>query len=77
MVGYYPIALDEALFFHFMELYDRLLTVKETADVLKLNVLTVYDYIRSGRLNAVKLGRYYRVTHKDLIDFIESHKTFS
>jgi excisionase family DNA binding protein len=71
----YPIALQQCFFYIIMELYDRLLTVKETADVLKLNVLTVYDYIRSGRLNAVKLGRYYRIEQKDLMAFIESHKT--
>lgn len=58
-----------------MELYDRLLTVKETAEILKLNTITVYEYIRTGSLNAVKLGRYYRIVYKDLIAFIESHKT--
>ena len=58
-----------------MELYDKLLTVKETAELLQLNSLTVYEYIRKGTLNAVKLGRYYRVMYKDLMTFIESHKT--
>jgi len=55
---------------------ESLLTVKEIADYLKLNVLTVYEYIRTGQLSAVKLGRYYRVIRKDLLAFVDSHKTF-
>ncbi len=58
-----------------METYDRLLTVRETADILKLNTLTIYEYIRNGTLKAVKLGRYYRIVYIDLLAFIDSHKT--
>ena len=54
---------------------DTLLTVKETALYLKLNPLTVYDYIRAGKLKAVKFGRYYRILAVDLETFVNSHKT--
>lgn len=54
---------------------DTLLTVKETALYLKLNPLTVYDYIRAGKLKAVKFGRYYRVLQQDLNSFVNDHKT--
>lgn len=54
---------------------DALLTVKETATYLKLNPLTVYEYIRRGHLRAVKFGRYYRIRAEDLQKFIESHST--
>lgn len=53
---------------------ETLLTVKEVASRLKLNPLTVYTYIRSGRLHAVKFGRTYRISEADLNMFIESHK---
>ena len=51
-----------------------LLKVSEVAQVLKLNILTVYQYIRQEKLSAVKFGRNYRVEEKDLEKFIEKHK---
>jgi excisionase family DNA binding protein len=56
-----------------MDTLDRILTVKETADYLKLTPLTVYDYIRQGTLRAIKFGRYYRIQHTDLLKFIDEH----
>ena len=53
----------------------RFLTVKEVAQILQLNVLTVYVYIRNNLLEAFKFGRYYRVDEKDLEQFIQIHKT--
>ncbi len=51
-----------------------LLTTKEVANLLKLNVMTVYEYIRKSRLQAVKFGRSYRIEEKDLEKFIKEHK---
>ena len=53
---------------------DRFLTVRDVADLLRLNLLTVYDYIRKGKLTAVKLGRNYRILRKDLDQFIDEHR---
>ena len=53
---------------------DTMLTVKETATFLKLNPITIYDYIRIGSLPAVKFGRYYRIVKRDLVQFINAHK---
>lgn len=52
-----------------------LMTVREVARYLRLNSLTIYDYIRSGQLKAVKFGRNYRVEYRDLLTFINSHRT--
>ncbi len=52
----------------------QFLTVKEIARFLKLNPLTIYDYIHLKRLPAVKFGRYYRVSKYDLHKFIQSQK---
>ena len=53
---------------------DTLLNVKEAAVYLKLNPLTLYEYIRAGKLKAVKFGRYYRILEEDLKIFVNSHR---
>ena len=52
----------------------ELLMPAEVAETLRINVLTVYNYIRRGDLNAIRLGRSYRVTREDLAIFLESKK---
>lgn len=54
---------------------DKLLTIKEAALWLKLTPITLYEYIRQGTLKAVKFGRYYRIVERDLLAFIDAHKT--
>ncbi len=53
---------------------ETMLTVRQTAALLQLTPLTIYEYIRLGKLKAVKFGRYYRIRKEDLNDFINSHK---
>lgn len=50
------------------------LTVREVADTLRINVLTVYEYIRRRDLDAVKIGRYYRINVTDFQKFVDQHK---
>ena len=52
-----------------------ILTPAQVAGLLKVHVATVYSYIRRGSLEAVVLGRNYRIMAKDLESFIESHRT--
>ena len=54
--------------------FSEFLTVKEVAKALKLNPLTIYEYIRERKLPAVKFGRYYRVSTSDLTVFLEHQK---
>jgi excisionase family DNA binding protein len=56
-----------------MEPSKQLLTAQDVAKILRLNPLTVYGYIRSGKLRAAKFGRYYRVSQADLQEFIARH----
>jgi len=51
-----------------------LLTVEQVADYLQLNKLTIYKYIRDGRLPAVKIGKVYRVRKPDIEAFLESKR---
>jgi len=54
----------------------QLLTPFEVAEVLQLNLLTIYNYIRNKKLLAIRLGRNYRIAKKDLDKFIKSNKTY-
>ena len=53
---------------------NNLLTPEQVAGILQVHVLTVYGYIRWGKLDAVRLGRSYRIIPKDLTRFIESNR---
>jgi len=43
-----------------------LIDYKEVARILKVHHLTVYKWVKAGKLRAYKLGRVYRVAEKDL-----------
>ncbi|HDQ22849.1 MAG TPA: DNA-binding protein [Candidatus Uhrbacteria bacterium] len=36
----------------------KLYTPKEVAEILKVNIKTVYRYIKSGKLKATKIGQW-------------------
>lgn len=50
------------------------LTVVQVAAYLQVNKLTVYRYIRSGELPAVRLGRGLRVLRDDLEHFLAARR---
>ena len=58
-----------------MAMNNNLLTPEQVAEILQVHILTVYSYIRRGKLDAVRLGRSYRIVPKDLTLFIESNRT--
>ena len=53
---------------------NNLLTPEQVAEIFQVHILTVYSYIRRGKLNAVRLGRSYRIIPEDLALFIESNR---
>ncbi len=53
----------------------QLLTVDEVASELKIKPETVRTWIRAGELDAVDLGREYRIYRVDLNKFLQSRKT--
>lgn len=53
----------------------KFITVKEAADILRLNIITVYEYIKRGELKALKLGRNYRVEVREFNRFVKSNST--
>ena len=59
---------------HYIKNNDNLLTPEQVAAILQVHVLTIYSYIRRGKLDAVRLGRSYRIIPRDLARFIESNR---
>lgn len=49
-----------------------LYSVEEVTEILKVTQRTLYNYIKSGSLKAVKVGKYWRVKHEDLKEFIDN-----
>jgi len=49
---------------------EKLLKLKEVAKLLRVSERSVFRYIHNGRLKATKIG-YWRITNKDLQDFIK------
>ena len=48
---------------------DKLLTLKETAKILRDSERTIMRYLRSGKLRASKLGQW-RIKEKNLEEFL-------
>jgi len=44
----------------------QLFSIEQVADVLGLHVKTVRNYVRDGRLKAVRIGKQYRIARDDL-----------
>lgn len=44
-------------------------SVEQVAELLGLHVKTVRGYVRDGRLNAVRVGKQYRISREDLAEF--------
>lgn len=54
-----------------VEPYKPIYTVKEAGKVLQVNANTVYGFVRSGQLRALKLGAV-KIRGKDLEEFINN-----
>lgn len=51
---------------------DKLLTIKEVAEVLNVNPRTVNRMIDRGELPAVKVGNRWRIKPEDVKDFLKT-----
>lgn len=50
-------------------------TAQELADKLRVNVMTIYRYISSGKLTAYKIGKEYRIDKIEFNKFLIKVKT--
>lgn len=50
---------------------DRLLTIEQVAKRLQVSKMTIYRYIKTGKMTVYKIGKEYRVKESDLEKFLE------
>lgn len=50
---------------------DDVCTPEQVARFLKLNIATVWRYVRDGRLKAIKVGRLYRIRRGAVMDMLK------
>jgi len=54
---------------------DNLYTVEQVAKKLKVSKITVYRFIKKGKIRASKIGKEYRVKESNLEDFLKKTET--
>lgn len=47
---------------------------EELADKLRVNVMTIYRYIKAGKLKAHKIGKEFRITKEEYEKFLNNVK---
>jgi len=50
-------------------------TAKELAEKLRVNIMTIYRYIKAGRLKAYKMSKEFRIDKKEFNKFLDKVKT--
>jgi excisionase family DNA binding protein len=50
---------------------DNFYTAEELAKELKLNVMTIYRYIKAKKLKAYKIGKEFRIDKEEFNNFLK------
>jgi len=50
---------------------EEIYTIKQVAEKIQLQEKTVREWLRTGKMKGVKLGRIWRIREQDLIQFLE------
>lgn len=50
-------------------------TAEELAGKLRVNIMTIYRYIKAGRLKAYKIGKDFRIDQGEFNKFLDKTKT--
>ncbi|MDD3694213.1 MAG: helix-turn-helix domain-containing protein [Candidatus Pacebacteria bacterium] len=48
---------------------------EDLAEKLDVNIMTIYRYIKAGRLKAHKIGKEFRIEQKEFLNFLKNTKT--
>jgi len=56
-------------------IYKEFHTAKEVAETLRVNIMTIYRYIKAGKLKAYKIGKEFRIEEKEFQRFLDKVKT--
>jgi excisionase family DNA binding protein len=54
---------------------DRLYTVAEVAEHMRVSNMTVYRLIKAGRLPALRVGKNYRIRGRDISAYLDAAST--
>lgn len=54
---------------------DKFYTAKELADKLRVNIMTIYRYIKAGKLRAYKMSKEFRIDKNEFNTFLKKIKT--
>jgi len=52
----------------------KMLTITEVAKRLGCHYMTIYYWVRDGKLPAIQFGKIYRIDEEDLKKFLEDNK---
>ena len=52
----------------------KFLTVREVAEMLKVNKMTIYRYVKAGKIEAYKVGKDFRIQETEIEKFLENIK---
>ena len=50
-------------------------TAEELAEKLRVNIMTIYRYIKAGKLKAYKIGKEFRIDKDEFNKFLNKIKT--
>jgi len=53
---------------------DKFYTPKEVASLLKVSYMTIFRWIKAGKIEAYKFGKQYRIKKDELDKFINERK---
>ncbi|HVY35657.1 MAG TPA: helix-turn-helix domain-containing protein [Candidatus Paceibacterota bacterium] len=48
---------------------------EDLAELLEVNIMTIYRYIKAGRLKAYKIGRDFRIDKNEFATFLKKVST--
>ncbi len=49
---------------------NKLLTVNEVADILRVSNMTVYRLVKGGQIPAIRVGKNYRIKESDVNKYL-------
>jgi excisionase family DNA binding protein len=49
-------------------------TAQELADKLRVNIMTIYRYIKAGKLEVYKIGKEFRIDKDEFNNFLKKSK---
>lgn len=57
-----------------LNMEEEFLTPKDVARILKVSYMSVYRWVKAGKLKAYQVEKQFRVKKTDLAEFLEKYK---